>query len=167
MTTTLYRFYDPAGHLLYIGVAGNPGRRFEQHANEKPWWNDIAHSTLTHFATRTEALNAERNAITTERPQHNVTHNNALYSECEWLCDICRQVIGDGDGYLDLNRRDEWAFLHRRCDPHPNTSRYWIGVEQIRTYAAVNDWVDHLSKKQWFRFDRWAGALYHSSKETP
>jgi len=59
MTTTLYRFYDVDDALLYIGVAGNPGRRFEQHASHKEWWTDVVRVELEHFATREEAAGAE------------------------------------------------------------------------------------------------------------
>lgn len=62
-STTLYRLYDADGGLLYIGIAGNPGRRFEQHAGDKPWWGQVARTELAHYPTRAEALDAERAAI--------------------------------------------------------------------------------------------------------
>lgn len=74
--TTLYRLYNDAADLLYVGIAGNPGRRFEQHAEDKPWWSEVAATKLEHFATREAACAAEVAAITTEKPQHNVMHNN-------------------------------------------------------------------------------------------
>jgi predicted GIY-YIG superfamily endonuclease len=70
--STLYRFFDHAGALLYVGVAGNPGRRWEQHAKAKSWWATVATTTVEHFASRDEALAAEREAIANERPLHNV-----------------------------------------------------------------------------------------------
>jgi predicted GIY-YIG superfamily endonuclease len=86
MTTTLYRLYDEADNLLYIGIAGNPGRRFEQHRGEKPWWGEVARTTLTHYATRQEALYAELSAINTEHPRHNIIGNkrSAERSTDEW-----------------------------------------------------------------------------------
>ena len=36
--TCLYRVHDAQGGLLYVGIAGNPGRRFQEHAGTKPWW---------------------------------------------------------------------------------------------------------------------------------
>lgn len=76
MTTTarpasLYRLRDAAGELMYVGIAGNPGRRFQQHATGKAWWGDVARIDLEHYATRDEALRAERSAITSERPPYN------------------------------------------------------------------------------------------------
>lgn len=73
--TTLYRLRDHAGNLLYVGIAGNPGRRFEQHAGDKPWWGDVTTVTLEHYTDRATALEAERRTILAERPIHNVIHN--------------------------------------------------------------------------------------------
>lgn len=69
--TTVYRLFDEDLRLLYVGVAGNPGRRFEQHSIEKPWWGDVAHVRLRHFDTREAALDAELEAIRKENPLHN------------------------------------------------------------------------------------------------
>lgn len=77
MTTTLYRFFDAGGQLLYVGIAGNPGRRFGQHAKDKTWWTQVASSSMQHFGTRTEAERAEQIAIRAEGPLHNVVHNDA------------------------------------------------------------------------------------------
>lgn len=73
-TTTLYRFFDRDGRLLYVGIAGNPGRRWTRHASGKLWWGDVNRAELAHFASREAALDAEREAIIAERPIHNVTH---------------------------------------------------------------------------------------------
>lgn len=77
MTTTLYRFFDAGGQLLYVGIAGNPGRRFGQHAKDKTWWTQVASSSMQHFNQRVEAERAERAAIRSEGPLHNVVHNVA------------------------------------------------------------------------------------------
>lgn len=76
--TTLYRLFDSEGELLYVGIAGNPGRRFEQHKEDKPWWGDVANVRLEHFETRHEAADAERVAIQSEMPRHNKTHRREL-----------------------------------------------------------------------------------------
>jgi hypothetical protein len=86
--TTLYRFYGYASvgsgkHptdlvpdvLLYVGITGNPGRRFQDHAKTKGWFSDVTHATIEHFRNRQEAEAAERVAIIEERPKYNVTHS--------------------------------------------------------------------------------------------
>lgn len=68
--TTLYRLFAADGALLYVGIAGNPGRRFEQHAQHKPWWSTVDRVHREHHPTRQAAELAERTAISNEHPQH-------------------------------------------------------------------------------------------------
>ena len=70
--TCLYRVHDAQGGLLYVGIAGNPGRRFQEHAGTKPWWGQVRWVHLDHYETRTEAEAAEIKAIQTEQPKYNV-----------------------------------------------------------------------------------------------
>lgn len=74
MSETVYRFYDEEKKLLYVGVTSNPGRRMENHAAEKPWWEEVRVVLVEHFPTRDAALQAEREAIWQEKPLHNVAH---------------------------------------------------------------------------------------------
>lgn len=70
--TTLYRLFDPDGDLLYVGIAGNPGRRFEQHAATKAWWGSVDTIRLQHFPDRHQARTAELEAIALELPSQNI-----------------------------------------------------------------------------------------------
>lgn len=70
--TTLYRLFDQHGRLLYVGISGNPGRRFSQHAGDKHWWGDVADVKLVHYRTRAEAEDAELYAIRSEHPAYNI-----------------------------------------------------------------------------------------------
>lgn len=70
--TSLYRLHDAQGGLLYVGIAGNPGRRFQEHAGTKAWWGQVRWVHVEHYETRTEAEAAETKAIRTERPKYNV-----------------------------------------------------------------------------------------------
>lgn len=75
MQTALYRFFDEAGELLYVGIANDPRVRWSNHAGEKRWWSEVETRTLDWFATREEAESAEVAAIVGERPRYNVTHS--------------------------------------------------------------------------------------------
>lgn len=76
--TTLYRFYDGAGHLLYVGVTGMPESRFKAHGKSKPWWQNVTTARLEHFGSRREALTAEAVAIRDENPVHNIVRPRVL-----------------------------------------------------------------------------------------
>lgn len=66
--TALYRLYDANDRLLYIGIARHPKFRWEQHANDKPWWHLVARKTVEWCDDRSSALNAERGATAEEKP---------------------------------------------------------------------------------------------------
>jgi hypothetical protein len=70
--TTLYRFYDGAGRLLYVGITMRLPVRFEEHEKQQPWWHDAVGATFEHFPDRAAAERAEAPAIHLEQPLHNV-----------------------------------------------------------------------------------------------
>lgn len=72
--TSLYRLFDADGQLLYIGIALDTVRRLDEHANDKPWWGEVATVTLEHYPGRVEAQEAERAAIQDEHPAYNICH---------------------------------------------------------------------------------------------
>lgn len=72
----LYRFYDDAEELLYVGASADLITRMAQHSQEKPWWGDVADVKVQHFDTFDELVAAESHAIKAEKPLHNVIHND-------------------------------------------------------------------------------------------
>lgn len=71
----LYRFYSQPGELLYVGITNNPPSRFVQHRTQKDWWTEVSRIDLQSFSTRDDLAAAEREAIKSEHPRYNVTHN--------------------------------------------------------------------------------------------
>jgi len=72
MSAQLYRHFDAAGDLLYVGCSSNAIRRTEQHEAQAHWFPDVATITVQHFASVSEALSAEKAAIRAEGPKYNV-----------------------------------------------------------------------------------------------
>jgi predicted GIY-YIG superfamily endonuclease len=70
--TTLYRYYDAAGALLYVGISKHAIQRLAQHEANKQWQAEIANVRIEHFPDRAAAHAAERAAINTENPAHNL-----------------------------------------------------------------------------------------------
>lgn len=70
--TALYRLYNEANELLYIGIAFNPTRRYNQHRKTKTWWPEVARKEVCWYENRTEAEDAEDAAIRDERPRYNI-----------------------------------------------------------------------------------------------
>jgi predicted GIY-YIG superfamily endonuclease len=138
--TTVYRLRDADGALLYVGIAGNPGRRFEQHAGEKPWWGDVATVGLAHYESREAAAAAEMAAIKEERPRYNVVGN--------------RLVISSGSlGTLPAHtRHDLWTF-QGRSSGHEVIAEILLGAE-VNGTSMSDDWLpDEITASDLFR--RW------------
>jgi len=77
-TTDLYRYFDAEGRLLYVGISFSAIARAAQHRESTGWWCDVARMHVEHLPTRSDALDAERQAIRTEQPLHNVVHNGKI-----------------------------------------------------------------------------------------
>lgn len=120
--TTLYRFYGRHANLLYVGISLDIAQRWRDHRDTKWWWWEVAAITLQHFDTRREALEAERYAIQTEMPQHNIDH--AVRRPCgsyhDYVSigkDCCRQVKnykcpGESCSKTVFYSRREGRFFH-------------------------------------------------------
>lgn len=72
----VYRFYDSAGQLLYVGQTQQYGKRQGKHHLTQPWEHEIDHSktTLECAWGRHNALAREKHLIRTERPRYNAQH---------------------------------------------------------------------------------------------
>jgi excisionase family DNA binding protein len=72
--TQLYRHFNRDGELLYVGISLNALGRLEQHGVVSLWFDEIHRVEIETFASRSAALAAEREAIKSEKPRHNVQH---------------------------------------------------------------------------------------------
>lgn len=104
MSTALYRHWNEAGRLLYVGISSNHFRRVGEHEALSHWFGEVSNITIEHFADRDEAVEAERSAILAERPIFNIAHNReastvATFEECrDWM----RRIDAMGGLYSSL-----------------------------------------------------------------
>ncbi|MFF0166774.1 GntR family transcriptional regulator [Streptomyces prasinus] len=73
--SALYRLYDSAGILLYVGISHYPDVRLKEHAGDKLWWHHVARHEISWLDSREEALAAEAKAMLEERPLYNGYHH--------------------------------------------------------------------------------------------
>jgi len=85
--TTLYRHFDKAGTLLYVGISTSAAARLVGHKHGSGWFDDLATITIEHYDSREEALEAEKKAIINEKPLYNRDHNKRSI--------IGKSIIGD------------------------------------------------------------------------
>ncbi|MDN3029521.1 GIY-YIG nuclease family protein [Streptomyces sp. S.PB5] len=69
--TALYRLYGPEG-LLYVGITICPLTRIRTHLRDQPWGSEVIAIRIEYPG---DAEAAERRAVHTERPRHNVVFN--------------------------------------------------------------------------------------------
>lgn len=67
----LYRLFNSAGELLYIGITQDLNARFSWHAGHSPWWPEVADCRTEFLPSRAELQAAELKAIDVERPRYN------------------------------------------------------------------------------------------------
>jgi DNA-binding transcriptional regulator YhcF (GntR family)/predicted GIY-YIG superfamily endonuclease len=79
MRTALYRYFDDADSLLYVGIAYDPDERQKQHAltAQDSWWPMQKRRTVEWRDSREDAERAERRAIRVEQPRFNQHHATA------------------------------------------------------------------------------------------
>lgn len=140
VATTLYRLFDEGDVLLYVGIAVDPGARFARHREDKAWWGEVANITLRVYPSRPEAIEAEREAIKTEKPRYNVRHNGTpphlVAAMPVYTCVECGERITDGeDGYLQVDMRA--VARHKKAEPV--SSRNIGGGFQVVDLGALLD----------------------------
>jgi hypothetical protein len=74
----VYRFYDAAGRLLYIGNTWDLVWRISKHRKYSPFGPLITRTEWDEYPTSWLAEKAEAKAIRTMRPLYNVTHNTRV-----------------------------------------------------------------------------------------
>lgn len=67
----LYRLYDAADALLYVGISRQIEKRLKTHARHSPWGGDVDRIEIEDYPDRPSAELAEALAIRRENPRHN------------------------------------------------------------------------------------------------
>jgi hypothetical protein len=73
----LYRIYDSADRLLYIGISLSAAVRLAEHRVGSSWWPDVRTIRIEHHVNRPAARLAELRAIRAERPLYNIEGGSA------------------------------------------------------------------------------------------
>lgn len=109
----VYRLYDADDNLLYVGLSDIPDRRSKTHKHRKDFSAPPARTTITEYASREEAAAAERTAIETELPLHNITYKPGGRPARSYA-DGFVMSISDVASYLGIQRDSVRALMRRR-----------------------------------------------------
>jgi hypothetical protein len=75
-STSVYRYYDVAGVLIYVGITRTGVQRNREHNSDKEWWQWVASQRVDHFPSRDAAHEHEIALIQKFRPPFNKQHNH-------------------------------------------------------------------------------------------
>jgi hypothetical protein len=94
---------------------------------------------------------AEMRRYRSERKAWKELHPNGTTDELGFL---------DWKAFWSKPEEAAWNTWHLRCDPEPEASFYFIGVERIRTPWDVIHWTAHLLGKRWIDQTNWVDLLH-------
>src|SRR3990167_2748522 len=73
--TSVYRYFDESGILIYVGITSQRVTRNRQHNADKVWWQWVASQKIDHFLDTASAHAREVELIKRYRPPFNKQHN--------------------------------------------------------------------------------------------
>lgn len=113
MRTALYRHFDAAGQLLYVGISLSAVQRLAQHRLTARWFERIARIEVEWHDSREDAISAEIQAIAGEHPECNIAHASSESNSSTAILPACKPLSCDtyaiehrGSGRRDGNYFD-------------------------------------------------------------
>lgn len=73
--TSVYRYYDDFGILIYVGITRQGMGRNVQHNHKADWWGYVSSQEVEHYPNRQQAAEREKALIRRYRPPFNKQHN--------------------------------------------------------------------------------------------
>lgn len=73
--TSVYKYFDANGVLIYVGITSAGLERNRQHNSSKEWWPFVSSQDVEHFDARSNALIREEGLIKKHCPPFNTQHN--------------------------------------------------------------------------------------------
>jgi predicted GIY-YIG superfamily endonuclease len=70
MTAAVYRHYDAAGCLLYVGMSADPMSRSKAHRSASGWFTEVRRIEIDWFESKSAAIAAEREMTARLQPLH-------------------------------------------------------------------------------------------------
>lgn len=116
--TSVYRFYDALGVLIYVGITARGVNRQLEHNLAAEWWPYVTRQEVEHFASRPDASRREAELIRYHRPPFNKQLNpdhemaKALYLQL-----VEKQSQSSETAFEMFSRLGGWVPLQLRDRP--------------------------------------------------
>lgn len=153
--TALYRYFDDADVLLYVGITDHLPIREYAHIKAAAWMQFAVRSTISRWATRDDALAAERHAIETEFPIFNKQYNGspaAIARLTEYLDDHGALALLTDGGSQEISFRiggKPWEVRGPAPTPAPPAMPSWATAD-VKPNRLIPWWPDDMWCLQWF-----------------
>lgn len=150
--TAVYCLFATDGELLYVGASHDPENRIAAHKT-KPWWPDVATTTVEWHPDRLTALGQEARTIADQVPVHNVRrpnpdHFHALKSVLDFALaketsQGPRLTFEQAAEAVDVPVDWLWKGVATGTIPHscdgPASNRVWFSANDIRDLHVIYD----------------------------
>ena len=124
----IYEYYNSDSELLYVGVAKNPVKRYEEHFSKEEWAGDIRGIIVRGLYPAETARFFEKYYIKAKNPRFN--KNNKLKDELF-------QPIADPYAFVQFNNADEMkAYFSKKSNVLKHAS-YYLRHDQIETLDVI------------------------------
>ena len=135
MTSFLYRLWN-GDQLLYVGISKSYLRRLTEHMETQPWAGLITKVTTEVYDTRELAAQAERLAVQTEKPLHNILLQKKETPQESAQRQWAAMVPEDRQKSLDIIRK----LVGVRFDEESERERHLMGVaSRMLLLTSAND----------------------------
>lgn len=104
-STSVYRYYDANGILVYVGITHRGILRNAEHDKNAAWWPYVVRQEVDHLSSRKEALAREKALIVKYRPPFNTQHNMDARALREAYTAFAASVDAGTDSPLAVFRR--------------------------------------------------------------
>ncbi len=145
---TVYRFYNAAGDVLYVGCTAYLPYRLEQHKLDKPWWTEVARVEWDQFDTKAEAYRHEHALILELKPRHAKGHSS--YAGSGIRCAFDRFCGEEADRayavYASRLHQPDTKRVYHVCAEHqPSPHRFGFLSWVVETGGLSDDELDEIS----------------------
>ncbi len=148
MRTALYRHFDAAGALLYVGISLDTIRRTQQHQQGARWYDQIARIEISWHGTREDALYFEAEAILDEVPTFNIaTPNRRTFQRRDisfLIVDVASGLM-DGWYFMRHDAREVMAYMQSEA-PGRELRMRECSHEETFPIPDSRFWADHIDE---------------------
>lgn len=148
MKTALYRHFDEAGQLLYVGISLNSMKRLRQHSAKAHWFTEISRVEIEWLPTREQAIKAEAKAIHHEKPKWNVVRPRHIELRPVPIPSSSNPVPLQGEELGEVYWQGvQWAVTEDGIECRDGT--YFIAAHRLRDEEPQYSWMRHMAEKDW------------------